>query len=196
MREISGTPPTSHFHVAVEFDSLLATLELNFFVTKYYEMSDRDGRKVSVYALNFGLCQKFSIAFGRPTEKREHRLYFVERIFDDTPLIRRFMQQNQEIKCNCCEKTYDVDKLEALKMYDMKCPGCKDGYCDVTNLSRKYEVLLNPYCPTSLAPDGVGILQILETENRTMFAGEIAAKLIDRTNLLAAAGKTWRSVDL
>ncbi len=88
MREIVGTPPTSHFHVILELESLLSTLELNFYLTKYYEMSDRDGRKVAVYALNFGLCQKYAIAFGRPTEKREHRLYFVERIFDYTPLLK------------------------------------------------------------------------------------------------------------
>jgi len=29
-------------------------------------MSDRDGPKVSVFALNYGLCQKYTIEFGRP----------------------------------------------------------------------------------------------------------------------------------
>ncbi|MBX9654820.1 hypothetical protein K2Y11_14505 [bacterium] len=57
-RDLEGRPPTSHFHLPIVFDGLLATIELNFFVTKYYEMSDRDGRRVSVYALNYGLCQK------------------------------------------------------------------------------------------------------------------------------------------
>jgi hypothetical protein len=83
MRNIAGRPPTSHFHVLTEFDSLLSTLELNFFLTKYFEMKDRDGRKVSVFALNFGLCEKHSIEFGRPAGKREYRLYFVERITED-----------------------------------------------------------------------------------------------------------------
>jgi len=55
MQMIKGRPPTSHFHAVSEFDSLLSTLELNFFLTKYFEMKDRDGRKVSVFALNFGL---------------------------------------------------------------------------------------------------------------------------------------------
>ena len=113
MRDLSGTPPTSHFHVAVELESLLTTLELNFFVTKYYEMSDRDGRKVAVYALNFGLCQKFVITFGRPTGKREQRLYFIERIFDCTSLLRQFMQQNQEIRCTSCGATHEIEKLDA-----------------------------------------------------------------------------------
>ncbi len=66
MQEISGRPPTSHFHVVREFESMFNTLELNFFLSKYFEMSDRDGRKVVVYALNYGLCQKYTIEFGRP----------------------------------------------------------------------------------------------------------------------------------
>ena len=68
MRTISGRPPTSHFHVLAEFDLLLSTLELNFFLTKYFEMKDRDGRKVSVFALNFGLCEKHSSNLVAPPE--------------------------------------------------------------------------------------------------------------------------------
>ena len=71
MQKVSSThgrPPTSHFHVITAFDSLLSTLELNFFVTKYYEMKDRDGREVSVYALNFGLCERYSIALEGPED--------------------------------------------------------------------------------------------------------------------------------
>jgi hypothetical protein len=82
--QIPGRTPSSHFHILTEMDSLLTTLELNFFLTKYYEMKDRDGRKVSIYALNHGLCAKYTIAFGRPSGKREFRLYYVERIFDYT----------------------------------------------------------------------------------------------------------------
>jgi hypothetical protein len=190
MREISGVPPTSHFHIAVELDPLLASLELNFFVTKYYEMSDKDGRKVSVYALNFGLCQKFGIAFGRPTERREQRGYFVERVFDNTAIIRKFMQQNQEIKCNNCGKTYELEKLDALRMIDMLCPSCKAGICIVSNLSRKYEALLNAVSPDLLLPPTeLGILQILEAEHRKMFAGEIAAELDKSHQLVGRRGK-------
>lgn len=191
MREISGKPPTSHFHAAVELESLLATLELNFFMTKYYEMSDRDGHKVAVYALNYGLCQKYAIAFGRPTEKREHRLYFVERIFDYSSLLRKFIQQNQEIRCTDCGTTYEPAKLEALKMFGMRCPTCKVGTCAITNLSRKYESLLKQVAPELLLPPTeLGILQTLETEKRPMFAGEIAAEMDKSYQLVGRRGKT------
>jgi hypothetical protein len=190
MREISGVPPTSHFHVALELESLLSTLELNFFITKYFEMSDRDGRKVAVYALHYGLCQKYAITFGRPTEKREHRLYFVERVFDDTSLLRKFMQENQEIRCQTCSSTYDVGKLEALKMYNMKCPTCGVGTCTVINLSKKYESVLRGIEPNLLLPiTELGILQTLDTERRPMFAAEIAEELDKSYQLVGKRGK-------
>jgi len=169
----------------------LITLELNFFLTKYYEMSDRDGRKVEIYALNYGLCQKFAIAFGRPMEKREHRLYFVERVFDCTPLLRQFMQHNQEIRCSTCGTTYELERLEALKLFGMQCPNCKVGTCTITNLSRKYESLLNTVAPELLLPlTELGILQTLETEKRAMYAGEIAAELDKSYQLVGRRGKT------
>ena len=177
--------------MALDLESLLATLELNFFVTKYYEMSDRDGHKVAVYALSFGLCQKFAITFGRPTEKREHRLYFVERIFDYTSLLRQFMQQNQEIRCAQCGTTYELDQLNALKMFGMQCPTCKTGICAITNLSRKYESLLRSVAPELLLPPTeLGILQTLETEKRAMYAGEIASELDKSYQLVGRRGKT------
>ena len=191
MRDLPGTPPTSHFHIRLELEPLLATLELNFFVTKYYEMSDRDGHKVAVYAFNLGLCEKYAIAFGRPTEKREHRLYFVERIFDYTSLLHQFMQLNQEIRCANCGTTYEVEKLDALTMFNMQCPTCKRGTCTVTNLSRKYESLLNAISnELLLPPTELGILQTLETENRVMYAGEIAAELDKSYQLVGRRGKT------
>lgn len=190
MRDIPGTPPTSHFHVAIEIESLLATLELNFFLTKYYEMSDRDGHKVAVFALSFGLCQKYSITFGRPTEKREQRLYFIERIFDYTPLLRSYIKINQEIRCQKCNATFELDKLDALKIYKMKCPKCLDGVCILSNLSRKYESILKSVAPELLLPPTeLGILQTLRVERRTMFAKEIAAEMDRSYQLVGKRGR-------
>jgi hypothetical protein len=36
-RRVSGRTPSSHFFVSIEFDELLTSLELAFFITKYYE---------------------------------------------------------------------------------------------------------------------------------------------------------------
>lgn len=176
--KISGRPPTSHFHVAPSFDGLLSTLELNFFLTKYFEMSDRDGKKVSVYALNYGLCQRYAISFGRPIGEREFRLYFVERVFDYSPIVSVFLAKNQEIVCSACSAKHGLDKLEALKLFGMKCPSCQDGICEVVNLSKKYEAVLKSVQSELLLPKTeLGILQTLHSERDPQRPAYIAAEL-------------------
>jgi thiol-disulfide isomerase/thioredoxin len=189
-RDIRGRTPSSHFHINASLEAALRTLELNFFITLYYEMKDRDGHKVSVYALNFGLCQKYSIAFGRPSGQREHRLYFVERVFDYTPIVRKFLEQNQEIKCDSCQTIYGVDKLDGLMMYDMLCPSCKKGTCVVVNLSKKYESVIRAVDPNLLLPaTELGILETLYTEDRQMVASEIAGELDCSYQLIGKRGR-------
>jgi len=190
MREIRGTPPTSHFHVMSEFETLLSTLELNFFLTKYYEMSDRDGRKVSVFALNYGLCQKSAIIFGRPTGKTEYRVYYIERIFDCTPILENYLKVNQEIICDHCQTIFSYSDLAALKRYRMKCPECSVGTCQVVNLSKKYEPILHAVDQALLLPRiDLDILQTLRVEKEPMFAGDIAEDLDCSHQLVGKRGK-------
>jgi len=190
LSELSGRPPTSHFHIASSYDDILSTLELNFFVSKYYEMKDRDGREVSVYSLNYGLCQQQAINFGKPKGKREHRLYFVERIFDYTPIILSYIKVNQEIICNKCGTKHDHDKLPAIQAFDMLCIACKEGTCKVINLSKKYENLINEISDESLLPQTeLGILKTLHDERREMFAKEIASELDCSYQLVGRRGK-------
>lgn len=168
----------SHFYVAQEYEDLLTSLELAFFITKYFEQSDRTGHRVAVYALNYGLCQKYQIGFGRPSERREDRLYFVERMFDYNSLIRAYMSENQEIKCDACPAEFDISMLPAIKMLHMSCPTCRQGTCRIVNLSRKYGDLLESIKPELLLPETeLGILQTLHDEKRIMFASEIAGEL-------------------
>jgi Cdc6-like AAA superfamily ATPase/DNA-binding MarR family transcriptional regulator len=187
---ISGRTPSSHFHILSELDGLLNTLELNFFLTKYYEMKDRDGRKVSVYALNHGLCSKYTIAFGRPTGKREFRLYYVERVFDYTPILKGYIERNQELKCAGCGVVHGLDKLPSLKIFDMMCPSCKKAKCDVVNLSRKYEEVLRGIDDGMLLPaTELGILNVLFTEKKDLFASDIAEELDCSFQLVGRRGK-------
>jgi hypothetical protein len=177
-RDIEGQPPTSHFHVVSELDQLFSSLELNFFLTKYFEMKDRDGRAVSVYALNYGLCNRYNIEFGRPTGKREFRLYFVERIFDFTPLLRDYLKQNQEIKCDVCNEIFGIDKLSSLTLFNMLCPKCREGTCRIINLSKRYGEILDNIRPDLLLPQiELGMLETLHNEHRELFAQEIAEEL-------------------
>jgi hypothetical protein len=190
MREIEGTPPTSHFYILTELDQLIASLELNFFLTKYYEMSDRDGRKVSIYALNYGLCQKYSIEFGRPDGRREYRLYYVERIFDYSSTLQDYVRANQEISCDRCNAKFETDQLAALRMFDMMCPSCKKGTCQVVNLSKRYEHTLKAISDDLLLPKvELGILHTLGHVDRAMFAGDIAGELDCSYQLVGIRGR-------
>ena len=178
MRELSGRPPTSHFHVVTDLDPLLATLELNFFLTKYFVMKDRDARQVTVFALNYGLCQRETIEFGRPGSRREHRLYYVERVFDYTSILQHYLKVNQEISCDRCRTTFGPEMLTALSMYGMQCPTCRKGRCSVINLSRKYEATLRAVDDdTLLPPVDLGIIHTLGTERQPQFAADVAGDL-------------------
>jgi hypothetical protein len=180
-----------------EYDSVLSTLELNFFLTKYYEMKDRDGNEVSVYALHYGLCQQQTISFGRPREKREHRLYFVERIFDFSPIIASYIKVNQEIVCDQCGHRHSYELFSAIQAYEMLCPKCKKGTCRVVNLSRKYEQLIKSVDDENLLPDTeLGILKTLHDERKRMFAREIATELDCSYQLIGKRGRNLAERDL
>lgn len=196
-KTIEGQHPTSHFNVSPTFDSLLSTLELNFFVTKYYVMSNRDGKRVSVYALNYGLCEKYSIEFGRPKDTREQRLYFVERVFDYNVIFQDFIASNQEIRCDKCGQVFDASDLEALKRFKMLCPECQSGRCQVTNISKKYSDVIQGVGKDQLLPSTeLGILQTLNSEEDPLYAGDIAGELDVSYQLIGKRAKRLGEQDL
>ncbi len=153
-------------------------------------MSDRDGRKVTIYALNYGLCQRYTIGFGRPTGEREFRLYFVERVFDYTPILQSYLAENQEIACDSCGALFPFERLEALKLYGMKCPECGNGICHISNLSKKYAEELERVNAELLLPQTeLGILQTLHTERQALRATTIAGELDCSYQLVGKRGK-------
>ena len=196
-RQIDGQHPTSHFNTNPTFDRLLSTLELNFFLTKYYVMSNRDGQRVSVYALNYGLCEKYSITFGRPTGTREQRLYFVERVFDFNPILQDYIASNQEITCDNCGEMFDAEMLDALIKFNMLCPECRVGVCRVVNVSRKYaDIIESVQKEQLLPPTELGILQTLNTEPNPQYAADIAGELDVSYQLVGKRAKRLDEQDL
>jgi DNA-binding MarR family transcriptional regulator len=190
IRKIHGRHPTSHFYVPVSYEVLFSSLELSFFVTKYFEMSDRSGRKVSVFALNYGLCAKYDIRFGRPMGEREFRLYFVERFFDYSALVLAYLAKNQEIVCESCGERFGYDQLAAIQLFGMLCPRCKYGTVRVTNLSQKYAAELHSVNrDLLLPPTELGILQTLYTEGGPMRPASIAGELDCSYQLVGKRGK-------
>jgi len=127
-------PPSSHFYIdKSKYEDLLQTLELNYFITKYNEQKDQDSRNVmSFYSLNYGLCVKENIHYGRGKDRK----YVIQRRFNYNFLIEKFLEQAKSIECNnqSCAASFKMEQLDFLKMYEMLCPKCKNGTCEIKNV--------------------------------------------------------------
>ncbi|MFZ2498117.1 hypothetical protein [Methanosarcina sp.] len=120
-------PVTSHFYVKKEMEKLLNTLELNFFITKYNEQKDKNGKLIVFFFLHYGLCKKEDIYFGRGNDRK----YIVQRRFDYSDVIKECIDAAKKIKCNICSSSYSIDRLNTLELYDMLCPQCRKGTCEI-----------------------------------------------------------------
>lgn len=114
--------PVSHFYIPKVYEKYIATLELNYIVSKYFEQSDRDGQKVSVYALNYGLCVENNIAFGRPKGDRK---YYITRVFNYAGVIDSFLKTYKVYVCDSCGYKYGYDEYEIIQKANNVCfKGC------------------------------------------------------------------------
>ena len=146
-------PYTSHFNIPPVLEQFISTLELNFFLTKYNEMSDRDGRTVSVFAINYGLAMKHNLRWGKQ-KGGEYRKYFIARPFDFSKDTEDFLRNAKKILCSNpkCEKTYSYDELEKFKVYKMRCPECLQ-LLEIVAVSESITTQLEQIDQSKLLPD-------------------------------------------
>lgn len=113
---VRTNPYVSHFIFNPIHEQFLKTLELNFFLSKYNEMSGRDGGKQSVYCLNYGLCIKHSLRWGYP-KGTEYRKYLISRPFDFNSLIEDFLRTSKQISCinPDCGRNFPYDQVQFLE---------------------------------------------------------------------------------
>jgi hypothetical protein len=189
--EVGGTyfaeltsPPVSHFAVSQSLEGVLASLELNFLVTKYHDMRNKDAQDVTIYALNYGLCESERLSWGAPRERRDDRSYFVQRTFDYTRTLRQFLANNKTIRCDNCGSCHGMDQSEKFEFFKWRCPDCNDGFCRVVDLSDDFKLEVQKLNEDiMLDPVELGILGTLNDETRPMRAGEISV-LLDITHQL------------
>lgn len=185
--EIGGTyfaelsdPPVSHFVVSPSLEDLFSSLESNFLVSKYKETRDKNGDKVIVYALFYGLAETERFSWGYPAG-RKYRNYFVQRCFDFSRAIHEFLSNKQTIRCPACGASHPLEKKPAFELYNWICPECKEGTCEVVDLSAGLSLEVQKLDKEiMLEPVELEILAVLDEETGPMRAGEIAA-LIDVT---------------
>ncbi|MDR4199755.1 MarR family winged helix-turn-helix transcriptional regulator [Bacillus altitudinis] len=178
-------PPTSHFYINKDnYEDTLQTLELNYFITKYNEQKDQDSRDLmSFYSLNYGLCMKENITYGRGSDRK----YVIQRRFNYNKTIEGFLNTAKKIICDNCGITYPIDSLEKLKFYDMLCPRCKIGKCHVEDVEvaipgEKPDELLLPEIELA----ALNSLRISQPQYATQLAQELdttmqkVSKVIDK----------------
>lgn len=171
--------PTSHFHVQKRIEDVFQTLELNGFLSKYSERRDKEGREVSIFAINYGLCNRSNIQYGIPSG-RAYRQYPVERVFDYTPIIEEFLASSQRLRCEDgdCNHEEGRDKLESLQLYGMLCPKCRTGKMKISHLIESYRGQIAGVPEELLLPDiELKILNTLYHSNRQMYSRELALEL-------------------
>lgn len=116
-------PYSSHFHVLIDMENYLETLELNHFISKYEEKSNKDGKKVAIYCINYGLAHKNNILWGRANGSA-YRKYFIERPFNYTLLVLNQIRASVETKCSKCGRVFSEEEQKFLEFTHNKCPDC------------------------------------------------------------------------
>lgn len=189
-KSTATNPYTSHFYFPPSFEQFVKTLELNFFISKYNEMSDRDGSKVSVYSINYGLSEVNNLRWGKP-EGSAFRKYFIARPFDFTKKIEDFLKESKKIVCinPNCNKTYPYEQLQFLEFNKMRCIECQNPV-NISSVSESISNELNKIDKSKLLPKiEFSLLYELHKNEEPMYAKEIAEELDASSNLIAARGR-------
>ncbi|WP_445711014.1 winged helix-turn-helix domain-containing protein [Flavobacterium sp.] len=175
---LSKEPFSSHFHFDPRYEDFLKTLELNFFISKYNDLSDKDGIPVSIYSLNYGLCVKENIIWGKP-KGRPFRSYFIERPFSYTKIIAEFLANAKRIICSNidCKKQFDIQELKFLEFNNYKCNNCHYDVI-IESLADDITEIISKIDKTKMLPmPEVKILQELQHSENELYAKEIAQEV-------------------
>ena len=183
-------PYSSHFYVFSDLERYLSSLELNHFISKYAEQSNRDGKKISIYCLNYGLAFKNNILWGRKPGST-YRKYFIERPFDYSKIILNFFSGRKKIVCSNskCNRVFSEDDLlGGLKFTNMTCPDCHQKVLIIENTSKEIKDLINKYSKTIQLPEvDYDILRELSLQHSDdVYARDIAEETDYSSKLIAA----------
>lgn len=174
---LPSAPYSSHFYIQEAYSKYLETLELNFFVSKYTELSDKDGKKVSVYCLNYGLCQKYNLLWGKPDGGKFSK-YFTQRPFNMSVVINEFLMRTQVIYCSKCGKKFTQDQLPYLEFAHFKCNSCGGLVVKRSMLSTSMRDKLHKIQESDLLPQAeTKVLLYLSKQNHALLARDIAEEL-------------------
>ena len=114
--------PTSHFVVNHDLSSLLDNLELNGYISTYNKINDKNNIPSTLFSLDYGLCRKNNLTYGRPKDT-EFRKYYNDTRFNFNNLIRDYFNETQIIKCEHGHE-FPFELHDQFKQFNMMCPTC------------------------------------------------------------------------
>lgn len=175
--------PTSHFLVDNNLCKLLETLELNGYISIYNKIKDKDNVASTLYSLDYGLCQKYNLSFGRPKDT-ELRKYYQERKFTFNNLIKEHFNSSQMLECPNGH-TFPFEQYDMLNAFGMICPKCAQNQvfvkCETHVTNRNIIELIDKYSSnTARLQDDLefSILNFLRyNKDRAYCASEVAENL-------------------
>lgn len=179
--------PTSHFMVSNSLCRLLDSLELNGYITTYNKVNDKDNNPSTLYAINYGMCQKNNLKYGRPKDT-ELRKYYSERKFLFNDLIKDHFNESQEIRCPNGH-VFSFENYDAMKAYGMSCPTCSAQLhqfveCKLEMTNKHILDIIRNYVDNSLnLNDGLEyeILNFLGNNRENDFRASVIAGELDCT---------------
>lgn len=175
---IQNKPYSSHFHFDPRFEEFIKTLELNYFISKYNDQTDRDKNQISVYSLNYGLCKKHNIIWGKP-KGAKYRKYFIERPFNYNKLIKGFLSDSERIICTNkdCKKQFDIDDIKFLEFNNFKCNVCSAPVI-IERLADNIKEVIDKIDETKMLPTPeIKILKELQNSDHDLYAKDLAQEI-------------------
>ncbi|WP_024955924.1 hypothetical protein [Sulfurospirillum arcachonense] len=187
---IQNKPYSSHFHFDPRFEEFIKTLELNYFISKYNDQTDRDKNQISVYSLNYGLCKKHNIIWGKP-KGAKYRKYFIERPFNYNKLIKGFLSDSERIICTNkdCKKQFDIDDIKFLEFNNFKCNVCSAPVI-IERLADEIKEVIDKIDETKMLPTPeIKILKELQNSGHDLYARDLAQEIDYSGQLIGWRGK-------
>lgn len=177
--------PTSHFFVNSKREKLLNTLELYFIITKYNQGSSRNSSdRESFYALNYGLCVRERIDFGKPENMRRTYDYWRQEEFNYNEFITNVLSSIEEIKCNKCGEIYTETEYEIYQKYE-NCFKCQEhgSVIKVNKFADRFKSKIDEWNKNTMPDVYVDMLRVLFNNREIKLSAYQIAEQIDKHHL-------------
>ena len=141
-------------------------------------MSDKDGKLVSIYCINYGLGVKNNLMWGKPKGSK-HRKYFIERPFNFNPLIKEFLASSKRTHCINpeCNQTFTQDQIPLLEFTNYKCNKCHSEVISESIAENIQNELKQIETKDLLPQTDINIIMELASQDKPLIAREIAEEL-------------------